>query len=100
VYTFTKLNVWRIPTNGTAVYCVAVRHTFPAMTDKWTRSACERTTPNRPQLDLRPPLRGDSSTSIKGRWGPGVSEGSRPPGKIVGHMYKYAVFDIKPTYND
>jgi len=32
-------------------------------------------------------------------WGPGVSEGAGHRKNFVGHMYKYAIFDIKPTYN-
>jgi len=42
--------------------------------------------------------RGGSSTSTLGGGGSAFSKGGRSPKKIVSHMYKFAVFDIKPTY--
>ena len=45
--------------------------------------------------------RGSSHIHFGGAVGVGVSEGGPVSHReeFVGHMYKYAVFDIKPTYN-
>jgi len=43
-------------------------------------------------------FRGSSSTSTLRVWGQGFPKGADYQKHFVGHMYKYADFDIKPTY--
>jgi len=49
-----------------------------------------------PGAVLAPPILGIGPL---GQWGPEVSEGGPVIEKIVGHMFIYAVFDVKPTHN-